>query len=99
MALLSNWRSRAICANDQHPDKWISLKNEDIEYAKSGCEKCNVKKECLFSAIENDSFIGVVAGISEFEYLMYTWEEVTDINESNWRRDDTTLSRLLQKAE
>ena len=48
--------------------------------------------------IKNNSFIGVIAGISEYDYLVHTWQEATRENESNWRTDDSILSGLLQKA-
>ncbi len=99
MELVSNWKTLAVCVDDKFSNKWISYDHEDIEYAKNGCKRCPVRRECLINAIENDSFIGVIAGVSEYEYLLYTWDEVTDINESNWRRDRKTFSRLLQKVQ
>lgn len=99
MNLLSNWKSEAICFGDKHSSRWTSYNINDIEYAKDGCSRCPVKRECLVSAVMNDSFVGVVAGISEYEYLTYTWREAGDVNESNWERDDRVLPILLQKAQ
>lgn len=99
MSLQSNWRKKAICVSDPYGNKWVSYNLEDVEYAKNGCAKCQVRKECLFSALNNDAFIGVIAGISEFEYLMHIWHEATREDESNWRTDDSTLSGLLQKIQ
>jgi hypothetical protein len=99
MSLLSNWRAEAVCADDPYAERWVSYKYDDVQYAKNGCARCEVRKECLVSALSNDGIVGVVAGISEFEYLMHTWHEATRENESNWRTDDSTLSGLLQKVQ
>lgn len=99
MKSLSNWKSNAICASDKHSAKWVSYKQSDVEYAKDGCSRCDVKKICLATALANDTFVGTIAGMSEYDFLMRTWHSVEDINESNWRADDTTLQRLLQETE
>jgi hypothetical protein len=94
----SNWRAKAVCTGDPKSSSWLSYDIKDVEYAKEGCSRCPVKKECLVTAIKNNSFIGVIAGISEYDYLLHTWQEATRENESNWRTDDSILSGLLQKA-
>lgn len=95
----SNWKTNAICASDKYKNKWVSYKISDVEYAKEGCSRCSVKKICLATALANDSFVGTIAGMSEYGYLVKTWQAVQDINESNWRTDNTTLQRLLQETE
>lgn len=95
----SNWRDKAVCANDKFANKWLSYDLNDVEYAKEGCAKCTVRKECLIMALENDYLTGVVAGISEYDYLTTIWRRADSENESNWRTDNSTLSRLLQKAQ
>ncbi len=100
MQIQSSWRDEAVCANDKFPNKWLSYDLNDIEYAKDGCAKCAVRKECLITALDKDYyFTGVVAGISEYDYLTTIWERAKSENESNWRTDDSALSRLLQKAQ
>lgn len=98
MKHLSNWKDKAVCANDKYPNKWLSYDFSDVGYAKNGCAKCTVRKQCLANALQNDSFVGVIAGMSEYDYLNSIWKRASEENESNWRTDDTTLSRLLQKA-
>lgn len=95
----SNWKQNAVCASDKFSHKWISYKESDVEYAKDGCSRCNVKKICLVTALANDAFVGTIAGMSEYDYLMRTWQSVGDVNESNWGTDDTALQRLLQETE
>ena len=95
----SNWKKYAICASDKHSAKWISYKESDVEYAKEGCSRCTVKKLCLATALANNSFVGTIAGMSEYDYLVRTWQIVWDVNESNWGTDDTALQRLLQETE
>lgn len=89
----------AVCSGNHHSSKWLSYDINDIEYAKDGCSKCSVRVPCLASAISNDSFVGVVAGISEYDYLELLWKRAESENESNWRTDDSALSELLQKAQ
>jgi hypothetical protein len=98
MKIRSDWKSYAVCASDKHHYKWLSYKESDVEYAKEGCSRCEVKKECLATALVNNSFVGVIAGMSEYDLLMNTWQEAGE-NESNWRTDDRTFQKLLQEAE
>lgn len=97
MSQQSNWLKKAICAKDKHPNKWISYNKDDIEYAKKGCARCSVVKQCLFNALYREEdvystpFIGVIAGISEYDYLIGQWEEDTGNYESNWRSNRTAL--------
>jgi hypothetical protein len=66
------WFSKAVCSNDEHSERWLSYNLLDIEYAKSGCAKCSVHKQCISNAMNNDSDIiaGVIAGVSEYERLL-----------------------------
>lgn len=98
MKIQSNWKSKAVCSSDKYHNKWLSYNIDDVEYAKDGCSRCTVRKECLITALQNDTFVGVIAGISEFDYLMHIWHEAVSEDESNWSRDDRVLSKLLQEA-
>lgn len=101
MILKSNWRKSAVCATDKNPERWLSYDIKDLEYARDGCARCPVKRECLVTALEEEStmpFVGMVAGISEYEYLLSMWKEVNNENESNWRTGDSALSKLLRKT-
>lgn len=95
----NNWKKDAICASDKYSHRWISYKKSDVEYAKDGCSRCNVRKMCLATALANDSFVGVIAGMSEYDYLIKTWQKIMVDNESNWRTDSRTLQELLQETE
>lgn len=79
-----NWTDRAICRNDDHPEYWVSYNLQKIEYAKAGCIKCPVQKECISTAGIEDEVFGVIAGLSEFDRRMHLWKKVTDINGNNW---------------
>jgi|LakMenE01Jun11ns_1017448.scaffolds.fasta_scaffold8574273_2 hypothetical protein len=89
--------SRALCQGDEKSSAWFSYQIEDINYAKSVCAECEVKLPCFFNALENE-FMGVNAGISEFEFMMKTWKEAKTKNESNWTRSDKVLQRILREA-
>ena len=92
-----NWRELALCSNDKNSEKWFSYNIDDIQYAKSVCKKCTVRKECISAALMGN-FYGVNAGISEYDYKLITWKKAKKENDSNWSRTDRTLQELLRKA-
>ena len=98
MSLTSDWKIHAVCASDPKPDAWMSYNKDDIIYAKSGCDRCTVRRECFFNAWNQEDFYGVYGGISEFEFLIGTWKEAKKESDVNWKRTDRILQRLLQKA-
>lgn len=80
------WIDRAICSNDKNPARWLSFDLKDIEYAKDGCNKCPVKKQCIMSSVNGDGLVvGVIAGLSEFDRLMMDWEESKVLDDDNWK--------------
>jgi len=89
--------SLALCQGDDKSHSWFSYDIDDIEYAKGVCSQCEVKLQCFANALEND-FMGVNAGISEFEFMMETWKEAKTENESNWTRSSQVLQRILRKT-
>ena len=94
----SNWAQRALCKKDDKPYSWLSSNIDDINYAKNVCMRCPVRMECLYSAIyEKEEFIGVNGGYSEIEYLIRTWEEAGDEDESNWRKSDRLIQNLFRE--
>lgn len=97
MNLKSNWQDFALCRKDKNPNKWFSFDIDDINYAKNVCRKCTVRNECLISAISSDNFLGVNAGMSEYEFLIETWVEAKEYDETNWPRTDRAFQRLLRK--
>jgi hypothetical protein len=97
MKVRSDWRSQAVCANDLNPLAWLSYDISDVKYAKDGCSRCDVRFECFISAWDNKPYVGVNAGISEFDYLNLTWKEAEKENGSNWSRTNKVLQRILQK--
>jgi hypothetical protein len=93
-----DWAEDARCHRDKSPHRWISLDLDDIEYAKSICNDCKSKLPCLYQAVyEMDYFAGVRGGISEFDFKLKTWTEVTDERESNWPGDDRILQDLFRE--
>jgi hypothetical protein len=87
-----SWIGKAVCSKDANPSYWVSYNLDKIEYAKNGCAKCTVKKQCMASAysfvdnvnIFEHSIAGVIAGISEYERKIMAWKKVNDINGNNW---------------
>lgn len=64
------WRSQAVCHNDVNSSYWVSYNLDKIRYAKDGCSRCQVVKQCLASASVEPTIVGVVGGLSEFDRLM-----------------------------
>lgn len=93
---LSNWRLEAVCLSDKNPGYWLSCKYSDVLYAKAGCAKCTVRTQCFLSAIQDEEFIGVSAGISEYDFLIATWKKATKSNGTNRDRSDRAIKKLLQ---
>lgn len=97
MRMRADWINAALCRNDIDSHKWLSSNIDDINYAKDVCRRCTVRMECMTAAIyEKDSFIGVNGGMSEIEYLMSTWEEVSSEDETNWGKSDSVIHRLFR---
>lgn len=88
--------SRALCQGDKNSSAWFSYQIEDIKYAKSVCSECELKTPCFLNGLENE-FMGVNAGISEFEFLMKTWKEAKTENESNWTRSNKVLQGIVRE--
>jgi len=94
----NDWRDYAVCSQDKTPHKWLSSNIDDVNYAKDGCRRCTVRKECLYSAIyEREAFVGVNAGYSEIEYMIRTWEPVEEDDETNWRKSDRLIQVLFRE--
>jgi hypothetical protein len=94
----ADWASVALCKKDSKSYSWLSSNIDDINYAKDVCRRCSVRPECLYSAVyEKDQFIGVNAGMSEIEYLIRTWQEVDQEDESNWTKPDRLIQVLFRE--
>ena len=55
------------------------------------------KSRVFLSAIQNDEFVGVNAGISEYDFLMSTWKKANKNNGTTRDRSDKSIKKLLQK--
>ena len=97
MKAQSDWVKKAVCANDERSIAWLSYDINEIRYAKQGCSRCKVQKECFLNAWQNNPYVGVNAGISEYDFLILTWKEAKKVNGSNWSRTNKLLQGILQK--
>ena len=95
MSQINSWKNKALCASDPKQHSWMSYDMEDVLYAKDGCSRCSVRKECFLSAWESGDFYGVNGGISEYEFLMATWKPVKKVSNVNWRRTNTDLQKFM----
>lgn len=73
-----NWRNQAVCFNDENSSYWVSYNFDKVKYAKDGCSRCSVIKECLMYSANDDEVIGVIGGSSEFDRLMMLNKERGD---------------------
>ena len=60
------WRERALCAQTD-PEAFFPEKGGSTREAKKVCLSCEVRAECLESAITNDERFGIWGGLSERE--------------------------------
>ena len=93
----NNWRLEAVCLSDKNSGYWLSYKHSEVLYAKEGCARCTVKIPCFLSAIQDEEFVGVNAGISEYDFLMSTWKKANKNNGTTRDRSDKSIKKLLQK--
>jgi hypothetical protein len=64
------WRDQAVCYNDVNSSYWVSYNLDKVRYAKAGCARCQVVKQCLSSVSDESTIVGVLGGLSEFDRLI-----------------------------
>ena len=63
---LLGWQERALCAQTD-PEAFFPEKGGSTREAKKVCLTCEVRTECLESALMNDERFGIWGGLSERE--------------------------------
>ena len=63
---VDDWRLSALCAQAD-PEAFYPDKGGSTREAKKLCQTCDVREECLQSALENDERFGIWGGLSERE--------------------------------
>lgn len=61
-----SWQERALCAQTD-PEAFFPEKGGSTREAKRVCLSCDVRGECLESALANDERFGIWGGLSERE--------------------------------
>jgi WhiB family transcriptional regulator, redox-sensing transcriptional regulator len=61
-----DWTERALCAQTD-PEAFFPEKGGSTREAKKVCLTCEVRHECLESALANDERFGIWGGLSERE--------------------------------
>lgn len=61
-----SWQGRALCA-ETDPESFFPEKGGSTREAKRICSTCEVRRECLEFALENDERFGIWGGLSERE--------------------------------
>ena len=61
-----SWQERALCA-ETDPESFFPEKGGSTREAKRICSTCEVRRECLEYALENDERFGIWGGLSERE--------------------------------
>jgi WhiB family redox-sensing transcriptional regulator len=62
----AGWQDRALCAQTD-PEAFFPEKGGSTREAKKVCLTCEVRDECLESALMNDERFGIWGGLSERE--------------------------------
>ena len=65
-AVFLSWQERSLCAQTD-PEAFFPEKGGSTREAKKVCVGCEVRSECLESALENDERFGIWGGLSERE--------------------------------
>ena len=60
------WQERALCAQTD-PEAFFPEKGGSTREAKKVCPTCDVRDDCLESALMNDERFGIWGGLSERE--------------------------------
>ena len=60
------WQAEVLCAQTD-PEAFFPEKGGSTREAKSVCQKCNVKEQCLEYALAHDERFGIWGGLSERE--------------------------------
>ncbi|GGR68398.1 transcriptional regulator WhiB [Nocardioides luteus] len=60
------WQERALCAQTD-PEAFFPEKGGSTREAKKVCQTCEVRQDCLESALGNDERFGIWGGLSERE--------------------------------
>ncbi|MCA1984051.1 WhiB family transcriptional regulator [Nocardioides nematodiphilus] len=60
------WQERALCAQTD-PEAFFPEKGGSTREAKKVCQTCDVRDDCLESALMNDERFGIWGGLSERE--------------------------------
>jgi len=61
-----SWQEFALCAQTD-PEAFFPEKGGSTREAKRVCQGCDVRRECLEFALENDERFGIWGGLSERE--------------------------------
>lgn len=61
-----DWRDSALCTQTD-PEAFFPEKGGSTRQAKSTCQRCDVRAECLTYALENRERYGIWGGLSERE--------------------------------
>lgn len=61
-----SWQDLALCA-ETDPEAFFPEKGGSVREAKAVCRKCEVRRQCLEYALENDERFGIWGGLSERE--------------------------------
>ena len=59
-----SWQERALCAQTD-PEAFFPEKGGSTREAKKVCLTCEVRQDCLESALSNDERFGIWGGLSE----------------------------------
>lgn len=62
----ADWQERALCAQVD-PEAFFPEKGASSREAKQVCASCEVRTECLESALANDERFGIWGGLSDGE--------------------------------
>jgi WhiB family redox-sensing transcriptional regulator len=93
------WESDALCAQT-NPEAFFPEKGGSVREAKRTCLSCDVARQCLKWALENDEQFGIRGGLSpgERKKIIKNPSSLVVVAEKAWANKSTRGSRAQQEA-
>lgn len=89
-----HWTRDALCKFDK---KFTSFHIDDVNFAKSVCERCSVQVECIIANAEIDGTF-MSAGLSKYDRLLIQWKKVDSEDEGSFRDSSVYVSEVVRRV-
>ena len=88
-----SWTSYALCRSDA---RFVSYNPVDVQEAKEICSSCTVRRDCIISTKDGQSFF-MAAGTTRFDRLLLSRREVDSLDERVIGDPEIAISEILRR--